>query len=125
MRTLTWSTCGATAGKWLAPRCMCWLHSGNQGHASVRLSHQPWHLSSQGIWAAMAWPLHCMAHEQGAASQSKHAHALTRPALFCMRSRHPLMWQLLDQLPLEQQYALKCLPAIGQAHVLMLAPAGG
>jgi hypothetical protein len=34
------------------------------------------------------------------------------------------LWEALGQLPLEQQYVLLCLPAIGQSHTLMLPPAG-
>lgn len=34
------------------------------------------------------------------------------------------LWQAVEQLPLDQQYVLYCLPVIGQQHVLMLQPAG-
>jgi hypothetical protein len=34
------------------------------------------------------------------------------------------LWDVVEQLPLEQQYVLMCLPVIGQRHVLMMPPAG-
>jgi hypothetical protein len=38
--------------------------------------------------------------------------------------RYSGLWEALAKLPLQQQFVLLCLAAIGQSHVLLLPPAG-